>query len=221
MARLTYESFLERAETPQEGWELLATEGVIPDRWIDDPQRRFACERTRYIPDHEPDPPNNPFFGVRRRVKPCPDCAGTGHLPHPKTLRNVWAFAQMRDHVVRAEALVLESYHQIREFGFALPQPNAILWAATDARPAYNHYILRAHENRAVVLSGIPQRAEWLWRFDGFLMMRNRATRAPEVRDPLARRVAALWELATLTCNLYPYLFTPDHAVLRWIQPSS
>lgn len=217
MARLTYESFLERAETPQEGWELLATEGMIPDSWLDDPRRLFPCERVVYARD---DGSVNPIFGTRRVSQPCPVCAGRGSLPHPKTLRNIWAFAQIQDHVVRAEALVLESYQQLREFGFDLTQPRTISWVATDARPAEDHYILRAYETSSVVLSGIPLRPEWLLRFDGFLMMRDRATQDPAILDPLKRRVEALWELVTKTCALYPYLFTPERAVLRWNQPT-
>ena len=218
MARLTYESFLERAESPQEGWELLATEGVIPDHWIDDPRRRFPCPKTQ---SRQVSPAEARTGLASYRIQVCPACNGAGVLPRPATLRNVWAFAQMRDHVVRAEALVLESYQPIREFGFTLLQPASIAWVATDARPAENLYIVRAYEMRSVVLSGIPLRPEWLWRFDGLLMMRDRATRGPEVRDPLERRAAALWELATMTCGLYPYHFTSDCAVLRWIQPSS
>ena len=206
---LTYEEFAARVESPQEAWELLATLDRVPPAWIDDPARRFSCPKAR-------------FPGRVGPAATCVQCGGKGLLPHPAAIRQAWDFAQARDHVVRAEALVTESYQTLRDFGFDAELSPTVVWEPSRQRPREDLFILRAYEERSVELSGIPRRALWLLRWDGFLFVQDRTPPiAAPFRDPLSRRVAALWELATQGCALYPYSFRRGEARLQWMTLST
>ena len=200
MEGLTYEEFAARVESPQEAWELLATLDRIPPSWIDDPMRRFSC-------------------GC---APACAVCRGTRRRSSPDSVRAAWDFAQARDHVVRAEALVMESYQTLRDFGFDVEPAPVRVWHPSTQRPSEGRFIVRAYEQRLVELGGIPQRALWLLRWDGVLFVQDRTPpiTAP-VRDPLSRQVAALRELATQSCALYPFYFRRDVARLQWMTLST
>lgn len=103
---------------PRAAWELLATRGLIPMTWVDDPGRRFVCTDGDCNGDGIASV--DPFDGT---TAVCPSCAGAGLLPHPSRLDEVVAFAADVGGVAQAEALARE----------VLPFERAV-WSLIDPR---------------------------------------------------------------------------------------
>jgi hypothetical protein len=170
---------------PAELWEALSTSGVIPDAWVGDAGRAFACDSRRCA------------------------CEGREQRPHPWSVAACVAFASDVAGVTQAEALARECVARLAPWG--APQPQRVVWRVVDPatwRPARvdalaqaeretfppgppsppmpprrgETWALRAFRDHTSAHKGWPARNRGLWR----------TVRLPDRADPF-EPLLALW----------------------------
>lgn len=105
-----------RAETPQEFWEVLIAEGLLPESWTDDPRRRFLC---------------GACGGNRSLGFPgCSVCRHSCTQPFPPTFYAVQAAAELYPRMLEAEALLPQALGEFKALGFPgdLPTYEKVVW---------------------------------------------------------------------------------------------
>lgn len=128
----TLKELADRAETAQEAWELLASEGNIPFSWIGRTDWQFTCHEcgedswdvwhTGALSRLRPITMASASASVvRGPTAPCRTCAGALLLGHPSRLDLVWGFAQGVAAHERAAALLHEARYKL--IGLSLDNP--------------------------------------------------------------------------------------------------
>ena len=123
---MTFADLCARAETPAQAWEILLTEGHLPEEALDSPARRFECGlcfgRGNGVLRSEPvfrpaaiDYYDAPF------ERPCPRCQGAATFAIPDSLEAVWAFVRNYPRYLAVEALVHAAQHELRARGLKVP----------------------------------------------------------------------------------------------------
>lgn len=130
-ARRTYP---EAARSPEEAWERLATRGLIPEAWVDDPVRRFdsdsgdgdgwcdACNGSGWGHTGEPGCGHFDDGPCGIDCPPCPACGGTCRvlLARPPTVAGCVAVAADAAAMAACEAIARQH---------ATDAPRALVWS--------------------------------------------------------------------------------------------
>lgn len=110
------EAARQRSETPQEFWEVLIAEGLLPESWTDDPRRRFLC---------------GACGGNRGLGFPgCSVCHHSCTRPSPPTFYAVEALAELYPRMLEAEALLPQVLTDFKALGFPgeVPTYETVVW---------------------------------------------------------------------------------------------
>jgi hypothetical protein len=126
MEPMTLPQLLQRAESPAEAWEILVTEGALPEALFDDPNRRFECSQCfgRGKGAHYARPMFRPAgidYGDPAFQNVCGRCAGRRSYPHPDSVTAAWRFAKVHKDLLRVETLVQEALADLRRQGIPAP----------------------------------------------------------------------------------------------------